>query len=100
MKLQRPVENKEHFGVNRAVILDYAKAHYKRISKGNGSTWNGRQIKNAFQNSIALAEFDAKKQKTKPNLTIDHFEVVTKASEGFHEHLSRFYLQRADEPAR
>ena len=108
MNLQRLVENKKYIDVDRDAILDYAKEHYKRISKGYGSTWNGRQIKNAFQTSIALAEFDAKKQKTKSNLTIDHFEVVARASEGFDEYLSRIHGtdaerarlhgQRADKP--
>ena len=108
MNLQRLVDKKNYLDVDRDIILDYAKEHYKRLSKGYGATWNGRQIKNAFQTAIALAEFDAKKQKTKPNLTIDHFEVVAKASEGFDEYLSRIHGndaerarlhgQRADDP--
>ena len=96
MNLQRLVDSKRYFEVDRDAILDYAKEHYKRISRASGSTWNGRQIKNAFQTAIALAEFDAKKQKTKPNLTIDHFEVVAKASEGFDEYLSRIHGNDAD----
>ncbi len=96
MNLQRLVDNKKYLDVDRDAILDYAKEHYKRISKGYGSTWNGRQIKNAFQTAIALAEFDAKKHKTKPNLTVDHFEVVAKASEGFDEYLSRIHGNDAE----
>lgn len=108
MNLQRLVNGKKYLDVNCDAILDYAKEHYKRVSRGFGSTWNGRQIKNAFQTAIALAEFDAKKQNTKPSLTIDHFEIVAKASEGFDEYLSRIHGndaerarlhgQRADDP--
>ena len=101
MNLQRLTDNKKDLEVDCDAILDYAKEHYKRLSKAHGSTWNGRQIKNAFQTAMALAEFDAKnRQDTKPKLTTEHFKIVAKASEGFDEYLSRIHGTDADRARR
>ncbi len=92
MNLQRLLENKKHLEVNSKAIKRYARKHYAKLEKAQRGPWNGRQIKNAFQTAIALAEFDAKTQnKVKPVLTVDHFEVVAKAAYGFDEYLSRIH---------
>lgn len=54
---------------------------------------NGRQIRNAFQTAVALADYDAFKIKQEygadrpPHLTKDHFEKVAKASKEFDSYL-------------
>lgn len=39
---------------DRKEILEFADSHWK-----DGSRWNGRQIKNAFQTAVALADWDS-----------------------------------------
>lgn len=92
MNLRRLLENKKQLDVDRKAIKRYARKHYSNLEKAKRGPWNGRQIKNAFQTAIALAEFDAKtKGLAKPELTVDHFHVVAKAAEGFDEYLSRIH---------
>ncbi|KAF2821090.1 hypothetical protein CC86DRAFT_237270, partial [Ophiobolus disseminans] len=75
-------------------IMDFAKGHWKTC-KNNKSIWNGRQIKNAFQTAIALAEWDAmdlqKKHGLKDPLAIslrdEHFRKVAEASAKFDQYL-------------
>jgi hypothetical protein len=91
MNINRLIEQKR-IDVEYDSIAEYAKQHYKALFKAKRTTWNGRQIKNAFQTAMALAEFDAKiKRQAKPVLTKEHFEVVAKASEGFDEYLFRLH---------
>jgi hypothetical protein len=42
---------------NRATLLDFASAHY-RLHEPTDSTWNGRQVRNAFQIAIALGQYE------------------------------------------
>ncbi|EMD00860.1 hypothetical protein BAUCODRAFT_187048 [Baudoinia panamericana UAMH 10762] len=58
--------------------------------------WNGRQIRNAFQTAIALAEFERNEEFTgKPdgeamlNLTLEHFDKVAEVSEYFEDYLKK-----------
>ncbi|KAF2855694.1 hypothetical protein T440DRAFT_551058 [Plenodomus tracheiphilus IPT5] len=75
-------------------IMDFAKGHWK-VCQQNKSNWNGRQIKNAFQTAIALAEWDTmtlqKRRKIKETmpvvLTKDNFKKVAEASAKFDEYL-------------
>ena len=92
MNLRRLVENRQHIEVDSKAIRNYAKKHYLRLAKAKRGPWNGRQIKNAFQTAIALAEFDARVEGlARPVLSVDHFHIVAKASEGFDEYLSRIH---------
>lgn len=101
MNLNRLVTNRRHLEVDRKKIESYAKKHYKDLTRSNRATWNGRQIKNAFQTAIALAEFDAKdRNQAKPVLTTEHFNVVAMASEGFDYYLSRIHGTDADRARR
>lgn len=43
---------------DRKGILKFASKHYRELAESE-TTWNGRQIRNAFQTAIALAEWDA-----------------------------------------
>ncbi|KAG0124130.1 hypothetical protein HOY82DRAFT_588070 [Tuber indicum] len=98
MNLTRTQEGKKNIQVDRAEIRGYAKKHYKQLK------WNGRQIRNAFQTAIALAEFDAKKAAIKAGvegaedmihppakLTRQKFVKVAKASKDFDEYLREVY---------
>lgn len=77
-------------------ILAYADEHYKELEPLK-TTWNGRQIRNAFQTAIALAEYDAHKAQIqydlaecpKPTLKVDQFEKVAEASKHFDEYLKQ-----------
>lgn len=65
--------------------------------------WNGREIRNAFQTAVSLAEFEASED---PNFDPEgpvvvesgHFEKVCKMSKSFKDYM--FKLKRADEPKR
>ncbi|KAL8726302.1 MAG: hypothetical protein Q9166_006804 [cf. Caloplaca sp. 2 TL-2023] len=109
MNLERLAKSKKALQVESEEIYEYAKSHYKELHKKGRTTWNGRQIKNAFQTAIALAEFDANKKQGRAVLALEHFKVVAKASEDFDEYLCRVhggyeadlakrYMQRDDDP--
>ncbi|KAL8944834.1 MAG: hypothetical protein Q9211_000441 [Gyalolechia sp. 1 TL-2023] len=109
MNLERLSKSKKALHTEADEIYDYAKKHYKGLEKKGKTTWNGRQIKNAFQTAIALAEFDANKTQGKPVLSLEHFKVVARASEDFDDYLSRVHggneadvakrcMQRVDDP--
>lgn len=79
---------------DRKGILKFASQHYQDLAKSE-TTWNGRQIRNAFQTAIALAEWDAYQSQLKfkspvplkPRLEPEHFEKVAKASKHFDAYL-------------
>ena len=79
---------------DRKGILKFAAKHYKELADSE-TTWNGRQIRNAFQTAIALAEWDAYQSRIKfkspvplkPRLEAEHFERVAKASKHFDAYL-------------
>lgn len=92
MNLERLSKSKKVFEVETEDIYDYARRHYRDLYKKGKTTWNGRQIKNAFQTAIALAEFEAnKKEAGKPVLKLEHFEIVARASEDFDDYLCRVH---------
>lgn len=58
--------------------------------------WNGRQIKNAFQTALALANwefYETKKGQSlpRPLLTARHFKRVAQTSDDFDEYISRIF---------
>lgn len=81
--------------------------------------WNGRQIRNAFQTAVALAEFEAKhealaassvkakkksgKSKSKtsegPVMNVGHFRLIANASMQFNEYLHETLNNNEDEVA-
>ena len=81
---------------DRKKILGFAATHYRELAKSE-STWNGRQIRNAFQTAIALAEWKACNLQDDypdagpfvPILTTEHFERVAKASSQFDDYLKK-----------
>ncbi|KAI1417811.1 hypothetical protein F5Y13DRAFT_62730 [Hypoxylon sp. FL1857] len=42
---------------DRNELMEFAEEHYQKYHKKN-STWNGRQIRNAFQTAIALGQYE------------------------------------------
>ena len=88
MNIARTRENLKHVDIEEDEILEFAEKQYKKAKKDNTGRWNGRQIRNAFQTAIALAEWDLKIEKTKTaKLTRARFEKVEKASREFDKYL-------------
>ncbi|KAF9881526.1 hypothetical protein CkaCkLH20_00672 [Colletotrichum karsti] len=95
-------------------LIDYRKDEIIRWAKANckGLQWNGRQIRNAFQTAIALAEFNSqsrspkKKKKQSPGssspppkspkapvLNQDTFSLIAEASNQFNDYLHKTHGQ-------
>ncbi|CEN62388.1 hypothetical protein ASPCAL09023 [Aspergillus calidoustus] len=79
--------------LNEKRIMKFAEAQWEA-----GSRWNGRQIKNAFQTAVALADWDSlKKPKdgpSAPKLRTKHFQAVVKTSNHFESYLTQ--VRRSD----
>ncbi|KAK8127897.1 hypothetical protein PG984_009005, partial [Apiospora sp. TS-2023a] len=95
--------SQEPIDIQRRKIVKFAKSHWEQLS------WNGRQIRNAFQTAVALAEFDAnradhdaatakasddkdeenknKRAPIKPVISTKQFRTIAKASMQFDEYL-------------
>jgi hypothetical protein len=78
---------------SRKDIMEFANAHWADNEISN-TNWNGRQIKNAFQTAIALAEFEYMELQSKlktndggPLLEASHFKKVATASARFDRYL-------------
>ncbi|KAL8836140.1 MAG: hypothetical protein Q9170_003033 [Blastenia crenularia] len=91
MNLDRLGKSKKALEVEGEEIYEYARKHFRELYKKGKTTWNGRQIKNAFQTAIALAEFDANERGGRPVLGLEHFKVVAQASEDFDDYLFRVH---------
>ncbi|KAJ5999284.1 hypothetical protein N7451_007094 [Penicillium sp. IBT 35674x] len=77
------------FDIREKEIIQFAKEHFKDIKDKKLLNWNGRQIRNAFQTAVALAAFDARKNK-RPNDIIlgkEQFTRVAAAAEEFDRYL-------------
>ena len=91
--INRVSRTKPDLRVNTKEIKRWAKAHYKELEREH-SVWNGRQIRNAFQTALALAEYDSARinedhgvKDAKPRLQAKHFEQVAAASKDFDTYL-------------
>ncbi|KAF5661965.1 ATPase family AAA domain-containing protein [Fusarium circinatum] len=65
--------------------------------------WNGRQIKNAFQTALALAEFQAKHSRdpdAERTLEVKHFRTIADATTRFNEYLLATHGFDEEETAR
>ena len=77
-------------------IRKFAERHWLDNVKTPSRHWNGRQIKNAFQTALALAnwEFYEGKQRhslERPLLKAKHFDRVAKTSAHFDDYISDIY---------
>lgn len=87
---QRILDGLPKIRVHRGRILRFAELNYETLQ------WNGRQIQNAFQTALALAQFKVRKTPDKrPEITIEHFETIAKASIQFDTYLKE--VHRGDE---
>lgn len=80
---KRREENRPEIVIKEKKILEFAKKNCDTLR------WNGRQIRNAFQTAIALAEFDAKNsgENQQPVMSAKHFAIVAKTSKQFDHYL-------------
>lgn len=53
---------------DRNELMEFAEEHYQKYHKKN-ATWNGRQIRNAFQTAIALGQYERTSKIKKKGLT-------------------------------
>lgn len=67
--------------------MRFAMVHYDAMPTVGRSVWNGRQIRNAFQTAVALAEFDAREKNIAPILDWTHFRTVALAADEFETYL-------------
>ena len=93
------MRNKEML-VDRTEILRYAeKLHTEHIQRHKVG-WNGRQIRNAFQTAVALAEHASQEATTNPEfparliLKLQFFEDVAQALVNFEQYLQRTLEQK------
>ncbi|KAK1530754.1 uncharacterized protein CCOS01_05857 [Colletotrichum costaricense] len=90
-------------------IIDFAKKHFESNGddKKQGLRWNGRQIRNACQTALAMAEFDALNSDLRADidpspfvhLRLDHFRIIEKAYDEFAIYLGDVYGANFDERA-
>ena len=82
---------------SRDEIEEFARRHWRKTHKHPNRRWSGRQIKNAFQTAVALAEWDHIKkygemeeghQRKAPKLKAQHFKTVATASRHFDDYLA------------
>lgn len=88
----------------RHELIRFAKDHYKE-HETTESTWNGRQIRNAFQTAIALGQFD-RLQKTDANkedksasfikLRVENFRNIADTASDFDSYMDSFMKTGAD----
>ena len=71
-------------------IRQYWKSNYEVLK------WNGRQIRNAFQTAMALADCEAREKNTSPVITVKHFETIANASVDFAKYMARVQGGEAD----
>ncbi|KAF2106644.1 hypothetical protein BDV96DRAFT_328093 [Lophiotrema nucula] len=77
----------DKFDVDKEGILAYAQELWKEQKHAHGVAWNGRQIRNAFQTAVALAEQEVLRPSDRPSLNRGSFEIVAKASVDFEKYI-------------
>ena len=87
------------------LTFEYTESKIMAWAKQNRDTlkWNGRQIRNAFQTVLALAEFDTKqdnKDSTTATVTKKHFKIVASATKEFNKYLLETHGYTEDKVAK
>ncbi|KAI1328142.1 hypothetical protein F5Y16DRAFT_398785 [Xylariaceae sp. FL0255] len=83
--------NVASFKIKEKEILKFARRHFKEMERDGLGTWNGRQIRNAFQAAIALVEYESQHTKDgdpKPALGAAQFQIIADSSKEFDRYLS------------
>jgi hypothetical protein len=78
------------FKINQKQLLRFAERHFRKLEKRGLGTWNGRQIRNAFQTAIALAEHESQQSEPsepRPVLGKRQFHIVAEGSDEFDHYL-------------
>ncbi|KAI0965292.1 hypothetical protein F4678DRAFT_476688 [Xylaria arbuscula] len=78
------------FRIKEKEILKFAKRHFRQGEKEGLGTWNGRQIRNAFQAAIALVEYESRQTEEgnpRPALGEAQFKIVAESSREFDRYL-------------
>ncbi|KAI0860878.1 hypothetical protein F4860DRAFT_503744 [Xylaria cubensis] len=79
-----------NFKIKEKEIMKFARRHFRQAEKEGLGTWNGRQIRNAFQAAIALVEYDSQQTKDgapRPALGEAQFNIVAESSREFDRYL-------------
>jgi hypothetical protein len=85
--------------VERKEVMKFAKTEFDKQVKIHKYGWNGRQIRNAFQTAVALAEHDAcrlardAEHPPKTHSRRQFFEKVANAAVQFDEYLKKVYRE-------
>ncbi|KAI1131677.1 hypothetical protein F5Y10DRAFT_285609 [Nemania abortiva] len=87
--ITRAKSTNQELEVDEKVLLQYAQQLFdkQRSDEPHGVAWNGREIRNAFQSAIAIANFQ-KTPGSSPKLTPGHFQKVSEAFDNFNQNLA------------
>jgi SpoVK/Ycf46/Vps4 family AAA+-type ATPase len=104
----RRSQGKPEVEISDKEIHKWAKKRLTSSDKSLRIYWNGRQIRNAFQTALALAEFEAQQQQGKqaakagtaddsvepapPKVTKEHFKRIAKAIAHFDNYLTQVHF--------
>ncbi|KAL3428950.1 P-loop containing nucleoside triphosphate hydrolase protein [Aspergillus tetrazonus] len=94
--IQRIKESNLNLDMEEKKIRRFADQHWQRNLDRPTRRWNGRQIKNAFQTAIALANWEFYDEKNvakleRPLLKAKHFQYVAKITAHFDDYISDIY---------
>ena len=100
--IQRLKQSSLDLVVDEEEIRKFAEKHWKANRERPSRRWNGRQIKNAFQTALALANWDFQETKKgrsqeRPILRTEHFERVANVSTHFDDYISSIYSIDVDD---
>ncbi|KAJ5972395.1 uncharacterized protein N7479_002313 [Penicillium vulpinum] len=93
--IQRLKSSRLDIEIDAKEIEKFADEHWQRNLRSPSRHWNGRQIKNAFQTAIALANWEFQensvKKRSRPVLKVRHFRKVAKLAGRFDDYISEIY---------
>jgi hypothetical protein len=87
-------EEKKKIQIDKKDILQFARGFYRERESQRFPPWNGRQIRNAFQTAMALAEYDARSSTIE--LSRHQFEKVAQTSQQFDQYMKNVWGGRDD----
>lgn len=97
-QMRRICKNSPEIQFNNMDLEHYARELYQMQSANEQyrPVWNGRQIRNAFQTAVSMAEFHAQ-DKNRIEVTRSHFAKVAEVSNEFNVYLWRVKKSRNDQ---
>ncbi|KAI0017487.1 hypothetical protein F4780DRAFT_587807 [Xylariomycetidae sp. FL0641] len=92
---ERESEGRAGVQVDEKKIMKFAMSNFEELQ------WNGRQIRNALQSALALADFEARDKPEEPTVvTVEQFRIIATATRDFDEYLRITHGDREEEIAR